>query len=151
MPTSYAVLDAGILLATVQTEPLTEQAQALMKHLTRENVQATAPTLLHYELVAVARKWVYRGLTTPEQAQRALNTLLRYPIVLHFDEALLRRGYELAVEFDRPTAYDAQYLALSERLNCAFWTTDERLFNAASRGFPSMQWLGNWTATAASP
>ncbi|MBL8156360.1 MAG: type II toxin-antitoxin system VapC family toxin [Anaerolineae bacterium] len=77
MPTSYSVLDSGILLATVQTEPHT------------------------------------------------------------------RRAYELATEYNHPTAYDAQYLAVAERYQCDFWTADERLFNAVSGRFPSIYWLGD--------
>ena len=111
MPKSYAVLDSGILLATVQTEPHTAHAKALVRRLIRQDVQITAPTLLRYELVAVTRKWVYRELATPEEAKKALDTLLNYPVELHFEDALLKRGYELATEYNRPTAYDAQYLA----------------------------------------
>jgi predicted nucleic acid-binding protein len=65
-------------------------------------------------------------------------------------DALLKRGYELAEEFNRPTAYDAQYLALAERLSCDFWTADERMSNAVSGKFLSIRWLGNWKS-AASP
>ena len=144
MPKSYAVLDSGILLATVQTEHHTAHAKALVRHLIRQDVQITAPTLLRYELVAVTRKWVYRELATPEEAKKALDPLLNYPVELHFEDALLKRGYELATEYNRPTAYDAQYLALAERLSCDFWTADERLFNAVKGKFPGIRWLGNW-------
>jgi len=67
-------------------------------------------------------------------------------VTLHFDDALLKRGYVLAEEFNRPTAYDAQYLALAERLACEFWTADERLFNAVTARFASIRWLGNWSS-----
>jgi predicted nucleic acid-binding protein len=70
--------------------------------------------------------------------------LLRYPVILHFDEALLKRGYELAAELNRPTAYDSQYLALAERLSCDFWTADERIFNSVSSKNTHIHWLGNW-------
>ena len=143
MPTSYAVLDSGILLATVQTEAYTQHAKTLLKRLGEQNIQFAAPTLLRYELVAVTRKWVYRELATPEEAQTALDTLLSYPVELYFDEALLKRGYELATEHNRPTAYDAQYLAVAERLSCEFWSADERLFNAVKDRFTSICWLGN--------
>jgi predicted nucleic acid-binding protein len=143
MPTSYAVLDSGILLATVQTEPHTEHAKTLINQLAQEQVQMIAPVLLRYELVAVARKWVYRELTTPDKAKTALETLLHYPVTTVIDDALLRRAYELAMEHNRPTAYDAQYLAVAERYQCDFWTADERLFNAVNGKFPRVYWLGN--------
>jgi predicted nucleic acid-binding protein len=144
MPTSYAVLDSGILLVTVQTESLTQQAKTLIADLAEEQVQMLAPALLRYELISVTRKWVYRNLITPEEAQRALNTLLRYPIISVIDDDLLHRAYELAAQFNRPTAYDSQYLAVAERYQCDFWTTDERLFNAVNDRFPHIRWLGDW-------
>ena len=60
------------------------------------------------------------------------------------DDPLLRRGYELATQFNRPTAYDAQYLAVAERLQCEFWTVDERLYNAVKQALPWVKWLGNF-------
>jgi predicted nucleic acid-binding protein len=59
------------------------------------------------------------------------------------DTALLKRAYELATQFDRPTAYDSQYLAVAERYQCDFWTADERLFNAVTASLPKVRWLGN--------
>lgn len=80
---------------------------------------------------------------TVEEGLRARDSLLNYPIRLHLDDSLLKRGYELATEYNRPTAYDAQYLALAERLACDFWTADERMFNAVKDRFPSIHWIRN--------
>ena len=143
MPTSYTVLDSGVLLASIQTEPYTAHAKTLIKRLIEADTQLAAPILLRYEVVAVTRKWVYRELTTPDKASKALDVLLNYPVELFFDDDLIRRGYELATAYNRPTAYDAQYLALAERLLCAFWTADERLFNAVKDQFPGIRWVGN--------
>jgi predicted nucleic acid-binding protein len=136
-------LDSGILLASIQqNEPYTLHARTLIERLLASSVQLAAPALLRYELVAVLRKWVYRGLISPQQAEQALDVLLSYPVTLHFDDALLRRGYALATDYNRPTAYDAQYLALAERLDCEFWTADERLFNAVRGALPRVRWVG---------
>lgn len=143
MATSYTVLDSGVLLATVQLEILTDAAIALMNALGETESQIIAPSLLHYEIVAVVRKWVYRGLTSPENANAALSTLLHYPVRTVMDEALLRRAYDLANIHNRPAAYDSQYLVVAERYECDFWTTDERLYNAVSSQFPRIFWLGN--------
>jgi predicted nucleic acid-binding protein len=59
------------------------------------------------------------------------------------DDALLQSAYELAEQYNRPRAYDAQYLALSQRLSCEFWTADERLFNAVKDQFSHIRWLGH--------
>lgn len=89
---------------------------------------------------------MYRGFVANEEASPILNVLLRYPMTLYFDESLLKRGFELATEYNRPTAYDSQYLALAERLSCDYWTADERLFNAVNGKFPHVHYLGDWRA-----
>ena len=144
MATSYVVLDSGILLATVQNEKLTNTAKSLIYDLGTKNIQFAAPILLRYEVVAVTRKWVTRQLATEDEAQKALDILLKFAFELHFDEALLHRAYQLATQFNRPTAYDSQYLAVAERLSCDFWTADERLYNSIHAGFSNIKWLGNF-------
>ncbi len=42
-------------------------------------------------------------------------------------------------------AYDAQYMALAVRLDCEFWTADERLVNSTQEQFSRIRWLGNWS------
>lgn len=141
---SDVVLDSGILIASVFPETLTPQAQQLIKQLQDENTILHAPALLRYEVVAVSRKAVYQGRVTVEEGLRARDRLLNYPLTLHLNDDLLKRAYELATEYNRPTAYDAQYLAVAEQLSCAFWTADERMFNAVKDRFPAIRWLGNW-------
>lgn len=140
---SDVVLDSGVFIASVFPEDFTPQAKHLIQQLHADNTTPHAPYLLRYELTAVSRKAVYQGRITAEEGQRALDKLLGYPVTLHFDEGLLKRGYELAAEYNRPTAYDTQYLALAERLSCAFWTADERMFNAVKERFSDIFWLGN--------
>jgi predicted nucleic acid-binding protein len=143
---SDVVLDSGILIASVFPETLTPQAKQLIKQLQIDNTTLHAPVLLHYEVIAVSRKAVYQGRVTVEEGLRARDRLLSYPITLHFNDDLLKRGHELATEYNRPTAYDSQYLAVAEQLSCEFWTVDERIFNAVQQHFPNIHWLGNWQA-----
>lgn len=75
----------------------------------------------------------------------AREKLLVSPILLFTDDNLMRRAYELATQLNRPTAYDAKYLAVAERFQCELWTADERLFNAVSSTLPWVKWLGNFT------
>lgn len=141
---SQVVLDSSIFIASVYVEKLTTEAKGLLVWLKDTLTILNAPTLLRYELIAVSRKAVYQARVTPEQGLIARDQLLSYPVMLHFDDSLLKRGYELAAEFNRPTAYDAQYLALAERLSCDFWTADERMFNAVNGKVSTIRWLGNW-------
>ena len=67
---------------------------------------------------------------------------------LAFDVALLSysdlhvRAWELATKLNRPTAYDAHYLALAEELGCEFWTADTRLHNAVKDTLSWVHGLG---------
>lgn len=76
--------------------------------------------------------------------------MLELPIQFYIDEILLRRAFEIAVQFNRPTAYDSQYLAVAERLECEFWTADERLFNAVNQQLAWVKWIGNFKVEAES-
>ncbi len=147
MPTSYAVLDSGILLATVQAEKHTQKAVALIANLAKADVQIIAPTLLAYEIIAVTRKWVHREILSKEKADDALKILMQYPVTHIFDTNLLRRAYELANQFNRPTAYDTQYLAIAEQYKCPLWTADKRLFNAVNTKFSDINWIGDYAAS----
>ncbi len=64
---SLVVLDSGIFIASVYVETLTVQAQGLLQQLQNAEAVLNAPSLLHYELVAVSRKAVYQGRITAEQ------------------------------------------------------------------------------------
>lgn len=140
----WVVADSGIFIARVLQETFTPQAKALVNHWIAQNSQIAAPTLLHYEIVAAMRKWVHRGALTTPEAIKKRDILLAQPVQLMVDKKLLRRGFELATHFNRPTAYDSQYLAVAERLGCEFWTADERLFNALAQDLNWVKWIGNF-------
>jgi predicted nucleic acid-binding protein len=142
--TSWVVADSGILLAGVLVEKYTSRAQSLMMGWQRHQIAIAAPSLLRYEVVAALRKHVYRQTLTPQEALRARDELLAYPVEWFIDVGLLKRGYEFAVQFNFPTAYDAQYLAVAERLDCEFWTADERLYNALNAHLTWVKWVGNF-------
>lgn len=142
---SDIILDSGIFIASVFPETLSLHADKLLMQVTANGDSLHAPILLRYEMVAVARKAVYQQRVTPAQGIAARNEMLNYAISLYFDDTLLKRAYELATKFKRPTAYDAQYLALAEHLSCDFWTTDERLYNAIKDDFQQIHWLGSIT------
>ncbi len=142
---ALVVVDSGIVLATVLQEVPSEKAKALVATWTNRGVQLAAPTLFQYEVVAVIRKAVWQKRITPDEGLAAVEKVLNVPIQVHLDTALLKRAYEFAARFNRPTAYDSQYLALAERLSCEFWTADERLFNAVQTELAWVHWLGNFT------
>jgi predicted nucleic acid-binding protein len=143
---TLVIIDSSILLASVLLdEPLTDLAQALMIHWTRAGVQLSAPRLFRSELVAVMRKAVFQKRITYSQGEMLLDKVLTHPVVFHDDDALMKSAYEIATRFNLPRTYDAQYLALAERLACDFWTADEKLLNSTGSQFSAVRWLGNFT------
>ena len=138
------VVDANILIAFgLSDEPLHAQANQILSAWASAGTTLAAPRLFRSEITAVVRKAVYQQRITYEQGRGMLARLLVYPVEFHEDDALLKSAYELAETFNRPRAYDAQYLALAQRLSCEFWTADERLFNGVRGQFPGSRWLGN--------
>lgn len=139
------VVDANILIAFgLADEPLYTQANQILSAWNAAGERLTAPRLFRSEIAAVVRKVVYQGRMTAEQGRTMLAHLLLYPVTFYEDDGLLKDAYELATRFNRPRTYDAQYMALAERLNCEFWTADERLVNSTQVQFPYIRWLGNW-------
>jgi predicted nucleic acid-binding protein len=142
--TSWVVADSGILLANVLPEPVSAQAKAIWQNWTEQDIQVAAPTLLHYEFVAVMRKSVYRGTLSAADGIEARNFLLSQPIQLFISESLLKRGYDFATQFNLSTAYDAQYLAVAEHLQCEFWTADQSLYNILNASLAWVKWIGHY-------
>ncbi|NJL54766.1 type II toxin-antitoxin system VapC family toxin [bacterium] len=139
------VVDANILVAYgLSDEPLHTQANDLLASWQGSETPLAAPQLFRSEITAVVRKAVFQKRIRHEQGRKLLAQLLAYPVNFHEDDALLKTSYELAEQFNRPRAYDAQYLALAQRLSSEFWTADERLFNAIQANFPTIRWLGSW-------
>jgi predicted nucleic acid-binding protein len=144
------VIDANILIAFgLADEPLHTQARQILTEWRTTGTLLVAPRLFRSEITAVIRKAVYLERISHEQGRLMLSQLLVYPVEFHEDDALLKTAYELAHRLNRPRAYDAQYLALAMRLSCDFWTADERMFNAIKEKFPTIRWLGNWSAEEA--
>ncbi len=141
----WVVADSGIFIAVILTESYTPQAQALVRYWSQQGIQIAAPELFHYEIVAVMRKSVVRQRLTPAEANSYLEILLAQPVHTMKDDRLLRRAYELATRFNRPTAYDSQYLAVAERLSCEFWTADERFFNVLAQDLKWVKWVNGFS------
>lgn len=141
----WGVADSGIFIATILPESYSQQAKALIQQWDEQKVRLAAPVLFRYECVAVIRKHVHRNSITVSEGIKKRDILLSQPVETMIDDNLLRRAYELAARFNRPTAYDSQYLAVAERLGCEFWTADERLYNAVSSDLNWVKWIAHFT------
>jgi predicted nucleic acid-binding protein len=71
-------------------------------------------------------------------ARRSLEAALALPNRYRDDVDLHEQAMTYAARYALPAAYDAHYLALTERLGAEFWTTDRRLANAVR---PALNWV----------
>lgn len=146
---SLVCADSGLAIMQVLREPLSDLADALWVEWSRHGVTIIAPLLWGYEVTSVIRKNTFRKLLAPEDEEYALDAVFRLPVELRQPAALHQRAWMLARRFNRPTAYDAHYLALAEIAGCPLWTSDERLFNAVHDELPWVHWLGHYRRSEA--
>lgn len=142
--TSLVCVDAGILLKLVLQEPDSHLAEALWQSWISAGMQPVAPQLFPFEVTAVLRKLTHRQIIQPTLAEKMLTTALAIAVSLQTFDGIHQRAWQLAAEFNRPTAYDTHYLALAEHFGCAFWTADQKLFNTVSEKLDWVHFLGNF-------
>lgn len=140
---SQVCVDASLALKLVLAETDSERAHILWKSWIDSDTEIFAPAHFAFETTSVIRNHVFRGLIGPEAGKQAFDALHAQPIALVSSQILNVRAWELAEQFNRPTAYDVYYVALAESLDCDLWTADRRLVNAVSRTFGWVKWLGD--------
>ena len=140
---SRVCVDASLIVRTLVPEPLTEQALALLARWRQGEAMLVAPALLAFEVTATLRRYVHFKRIAPSQGDRALAQFQSLDIRLSHRKALFPVAWELAKQFNRPTAYDTAYLALAQLDRCDFWTADEKLYNTVKDRLPWVKWIGN--------
>lgn len=95
-----------------------------------------APTLIYYEVTNVLHRYLTAGELSETQVDEYLQDVFNLGITYYRDETLHHRAALFARQFSLPAAYDAHYLALSERFGVDFWTADKRLARAVSTSLP---------------
>lgn len=148
---SWVCVDSSIVLKLVLNEPDSCKAEALWLNWLKTGQIPVAPPLFPFEVTAVLRKHVARGSITEENGRVALDKALAFRVRLSTFDALHKRAWDIAIQLNRPTAYDAHYLALASEIGCEFWTADARLFNSAKASLPWVRWLGHFEDSQGQP
>ncbi len=127
---SSICVDASLALKLVLAESESDAAQAEWQSWLQAGVEIVAPDLFIYETVSVLRNRVYRREITPSEADEGFRVLTTLDIRFYEPAGIRQAAWELARRFNRPTVYDAFYLALAQEQGCEFWTGDKRLYNS---------------------
>lgn len=120
------VLDTSLVVDFLLGDGVATQVEEL---LVREGL-AAAPDLLVFEVLAVLRRHVARGVLDADRARAAVEDLEDLPVELFGSLPLRRRAWELR---ENLTAADALFTALAEQLAEPLATKDGRLASAARR------------------
>jgi predicted nucleic acid-binding protein len=123
------VVDASVGIKLVVTEALSAEAHALFAHLTRDPAaQFAVPRLFDIECANILWKLVQRAALPPADAHQHLAGLLTLRLQRLPVTGLAADALRIACDHG-VTAYDARYVAASERLGVPFITADTRLVN----------------------
>ncbi len=143
--TSWVCVDSNILLKLILNEPDSHLAEGLWQFWINNDLRPVAPYLFPFEITAVIRKSIYRGVIDSKFGQQALRQAKAFDVTLQTFPDIHEQALAFATQLNRPTAYDAHYLALAVHLGCDFWTNDHRLFNTVHKQLPWINWLGNFS------
>lgn len=138
-------VDASVAVKWVLQEELSDHARALYRTQLRMHEPIVAPSRLLYEVTNTIRQQIRKpeGMSLVA-ARRALADLLASRIEIHSPPGMHQVALQIADDHDLPAAYDAHYLALSDLLDCEFWTADVRLLRRVQKALPFVRWLGDY-------
>ena len=99
-----------------------------------------------YEATNVLFRFEKGGLIPKGASLEGLRTVQSLNIILVNDFEIHLNALEFALRFNLGAAYDGHFLALADREQCEFWTSDKRLFNATHRRFPLIRLIDHESA-----
>lgn len=130
------VVDPNVMVKWFVEEEFTECAERLRDDHLRGAIDIHAPAYAIIEFSNTLRKYVQRGIMTPENAERALKLLTDFDIAFRALDP--ERDRELIIDVlqysikNHVTAYDAYYIMLAHDLGTTFYTADEKLLRKLS-------------------
>src|SRR5438128_4001229 len=123
------VVDSSVVAKWVLAEPDSGQADAIVATAAGTGEPLYVLDVALAEVTNAIWKRHYRGLSTIDEARRALDDLLACPIHVDSAQRLLRPALEIAARYHR-AVYDALFVALAQDLGMSGVTADEPLYQA---------------------
>ncbi len=140
MPDQLCV-DASFVIAFLLPHDVTQQTFELWQEWIEQGADLVSAPLFFAEVTSVLREHVYHKRIAPYEGEDAFATFAAMPVRSVAPADLQERAWALAKQYNRPKAYDAQYLAVAVGLGCELWTGDQRLVNAVHA--PWVRWIGS--------
>ncbi|OKH20213.1 twitching motility protein PilT [Hydrococcus rivularis NIES-593] len=125
-------LDTSVLVSYLVPDEHEPQADTLVLEAVSGAARLVAPAFAWAEIGSVLRKKIRMDLLTAEQAQGCYEDFCNLPIDYINEESVRMRSWELALQYQLPTLYDAAFLAVAESESAQFWTIDRVLLNQLS-------------------
>jgi len=141
-PPNY-VVDASVGTMLYLNEEHSLRARTIFSGLTAQpQTRLYVPDLFYIEMANVLLKAVRRGRSDREDAAAAIVDLCALSLMTVQTQSLV--GAALGIALAKGiSAYDACYIALSDRLGVPFVTADQRLVNILGGSSHEVLWLGN--------
>jgi predicted nucleic acid-binding protein len=124
-------------------EEYTAQAMEMLADWQSGTIAFRCPDLLPSEIGSTILRAVRRNRITEEEARVSIQNLLNVDYGLQPSVPLVHRAFEIARQHNQ-RIYDCFYVALAEREDIEFWTSDQRLFNALGAHFPFVRLLADY-------
>ena len=145
---SLVCVDASLLIRTLVPDAYSPHCESLLNDWLETDTRLIAPALLAFEVTATLRRLVYQQAISPERGEAAFAAFQRIPVRLSHRQQIFPLAWDLAKQLNRPRAYDTAYVATAQLSRCAFWTADERLYNAVKSQLNWVRWVGELDLTA---
>lgn len=123
------VLDTSVSIKQFIDDPLTPKVNQLLDHVNLPQTEIFIPDLFYIESTSVLWKYVRAGLYSTVEVQTDLANLKALPLKVVSTAVLMESAFEIAVSA-AISAYDASYVALSERVKAPLLTLDRKLIKA---------------------
>ena len=122
------VVDASVGIKQFVPDPLSPKVNQLFAHLTIPGTEFFIPDQFYIEIANILWKYVRAVQLTATQVQANLATLKALSLRVISTADLMEEAVNIAIAYGI-SAYDASYVALSQRVSSPLLTLDQRLVN----------------------
>lgn len=113
MKVAEICLDANVFVASLTHEPDQEACLELMNRLDVDQTALFEPALLVFEVTSSLRKKQALGNLLPDEAEEGLGIFFNLPLLLQWQDFLMKKSLQISNQLRLKNAYDSCYLAVA--------------------------------------